>query len=110
MQLQSWDKAIPRKDRPLTCKDVVCENHFRPELVISKTIIKLPDGTVYEEERKRKALKDGAVPSIFEGTCGGAKIPAYLSNRKSVRKSPPKRYRVAKGMRKFALVTSLSSV
>jgi hypothetical protein len=46
----------------------------------------MPDGSVYEEDRKNKALVEGSVPHIFPN------LPKYLSKRQSNRKSPKKRY------------------
>lgn len=54
--------------------------------MLSKFVYYLPDGTVIEEERQKKALVPGVVPHIFEN------CPKYLSSRKQPRKSPKKRY------------------
>lgn len=109
--LEKWSKAIPRADRALTIKDSVCEKHFSPEQVLSKHIVKRPDGTIlYEEERKRKALVDGAVPHLFEGTCQGKQIPKYLSSRKGGRKTPRKRYSDSGDSRLAAPGISIDSI
>jgi hypothetical protein len=43
-KLEEWQKRIPRNDRNLTEKDVVCEKHFMPEYVIRE--IKTPEYSV----------------------------------------------------------------
>lgn len=109
--LEKWNKAIPWADRALKMKDSVCEKHSSPDQVLSKYIVKRPDGTVlYEEERKRKALVDGAVPHLFEGNCRGKQIPKYLSSRKGGRKTPKKRYSDSGDSRLAAPGISINSI
>lgn len=61
-----WNNKIPRKDRPLSLKDVVCSLHF-VENDFLKDEYKMPDGTIIFGERKRPAFKKNAIPTIFLG-------------------------------------------
>lgn len=81
-----WSRAIPRADRKLTSKDWVCSDHFH-ENDIERYFedIVVGDQVIKGEKRTKPKLKDGAVPSIFNG-------PAYLNKpEKAKRKAPSER-------------------
>ena len=88
-QLQKWNRAIPRQDRPLTVKDWVCSDHFHdsdieryfPDIIIG-------DQTIKGELRKKPQLKPDAVPSIFGGPSYLSK-PAKKKRRAPVDRGPP---------------------
>ncbi|KAJ3655332.1 hypothetical protein Zmor_014467 [Zophobas morio] len=66
--LQIWQRKIPRGDRNLTSRDVVCERHFT-----SSEIIKEWNSGSISIPYKRPKLKHGAIPTIFPN------CPSYLT-------------------------------
>ncbi|KAK3925984.1 THAP domain-containing protein 1 [Frankliniella fusca] len=81
-QIETWNRAIPRADRKLTEKDWVCSEHFHEDDIIRFfEDIKVEDLVIKGEKRSKPILKDGAVPSIFNG-------PAYLNKLNKKRKAP----------------------
>jgi len=81
-----WSRAIPRADRKLTHNDWVCSDHFyEADIERYFEYLVVGDLVIKGEKRKKPKLKDGAVPSIFNG-------PAYLNKPlKSKRKAPAER-------------------
>ncbi|XP_030747265.1 uncharacterized protein LOC115875863 isoform X2 [Sitophilus oryzae] len=87
--LQQWQRAIPRADKTLSSKDVVCELHFLDEDIMTHYETKLADGTISRIKRGRPTLKQGSIPRIFPN------LPSYLSNYKRKRKPPRVRVTVS---------------
>ncbi|KAF0743184.1 Uncharacterized protein FWK35_00020717 [Aphis craccivora] len=65
--LSVLNNKIPRKDRNLSIKDVVCGLHFKDDFF--KYECKMPDGSIKYIERIRAALRENAIPIIFFGLC-----------------------------------------
>lgn len=84
--MQAYNRAIPRADRLLTTKDYVCSDHFHEnDIVRFHEDLKIGDLLIKGELLKNPYLKEGALPSIFNG-------PSYLSKPyKPKRKAPTDR-------------------
>ena len=78
-----WQKAIPRKDRVLSIKSYVCNNHFSDEMIIKSDKFVINDQEV-ELPRQNWRLKPKSVPHIFPN------LPKYLTTQVKERK-PVKR-------------------
>jgi len=73
---------VPRADRRLTVKDWVCSDHFHDiDIIRYFEDITVGDLVIKGEKRSKPILRDGAVPSIFNG-------PAYLNKPTRKRKAP----------------------
>ncbi|KAH9382878.1 hypothetical protein HPB48_023496 [Haemaphysalis longicornis] len=83
-KLAAWRRAIPRKDRVLTRKDLVCERHFASHFVV-KTWSAEYNGDILMQGEGRATLAKDAVPSIFDG------CPAYLTKEVKPSRKPVKR-------------------
>ncbi|KAH9372240.1 hypothetical protein HPB48_003447 [Haemaphysalis longicornis] len=83
-KLAAWRRAISRKDRVLTRKDLVCERHFASHFVV-KTWSAEYNGHILMQGERRATLAKDAVPSIFEG------CPAYLTKEVKPSRKPLKR-------------------
>jgi len=84
--LETWQRAIPRKDRPLRSLDVVCSLHFTPDCITTHfDKLVLPDGYEIQESRQKPKLKPEAIPAIFPN------LPKYLSKTGTKRKAPTQR-------------------
>lgn len=70
--LDSWRKAIPRKDKLLTRNCHICDLHFDNRFILKtyKTVI---NGETVETERGKWDLTKDAVPTIFPN------LPSYCS-------------------------------
>uniref|UniRef100_A0A146L0W7 THAP-type domain-containing protein n=1 Tax=Lygus hesperus TaxID=30085 RepID=A0A146L0W7_LYGHE len=84
-KIEEWNRRIPRSDRSLGEKDVLCALHFVPEDIITTWEHTGPDGKKAIIEREKPCLLPTAVPCIFPN------IPSYLSNPIKKRKAPTKR-------------------
>lgn len=87
--LSVWNNKIPRKDRNLSVKDVVCGLHFKEDDFL-KYDCKMPDGSIKYIERIRPALRENAILTIFLG------LPVRFSNVRIKRPAPKKRQEIKK--------------
>ncbi|XP_032457186.1 uncharacterized protein LOC116418366 [Nasonia vitripennis] len=62
--LDSWKSAIPGGEK-LKENNLICEKHFNNEDVVKEFVQIFPDGTKQTLQRKKAALRKGAVPCIF---------------------------------------------
>ncbi|XP_049522179.1 uncharacterized protein LOC125944849 [Dermacentor silvarum] len=75
---EAWRRAVPRADKSLDAKSVLCERHF-DEQYIERFFTHVINGETVQIPRERPVLKLDAVPTAFPN------VPAYLS------KKPPKK-------------------
>lgn len=71
-----WCRKIPRADFKPGKRAVVCEKHFRDEMIIREEEFPDKEGKILKFIRKKPVLKDDAYPCIFDG------CPSYLTENK----------------------------
>ena len=55
-----WCRKIPRKNFTPSKRSVVCEKHFRPDMVVREDVFPTNEGKLITVSRKRPALKEAA--------------------------------------------------
>ncbi|KAM7289595.1 hypothetical protein ISCGN_029724 [Ixodes scapularis] len=83
-KLAAWRRAIPREDRVLSLKDLVCERHFAPHFVVKTWSAEFNGHLLMQGDRRATLAKD-AVPSVFDG------CSAYLTKQVKPPRKPAKR-------------------
>ncbi|KAH8010105.1 hypothetical protein HPB51_024780 [Rhipicephalus microplus] len=79
VRFEAWRRAVPRADKSLDARSVLCEHHF-DEQYIDRCFTHVIKREIVEIPRERPLLKADAVPTVFFN------VPAYLS-----KKAPKKR-------------------
>ncbi|XP_035229653.1 52 kDa repressor of the inhibitor of the protein kinase-like [Stegodyphus dumicola] len=64
---QLWGCKIPRANFTPSKRSVVCEKHFREDMIVREDVYTDKNGVISRIPRKRPMLKDGAYPCIFNG-------------------------------------------
>lgn len=89
--LETWNRLIPRADKKLSDKSVVCHRHF-DERYLVKTFDHVINGERVSIDRGKWKLTDDAVPTLFPG------CPKYLSKQMPKPRTCPTKRREAAAM------------
>lgn len=64
-RLKAWAQAIPRKDRTLSTKDVVCSKHFTDDTILKKRYFSELGGELLLDVPKGSVLSEAAISCVF---------------------------------------------